>query len=185
MSDTSVSSGMSGSTLGQVSLERASEFAKLVEAGDWEAVMKVASRYEGASESGTDMSIDDNSAGSNRNDSPKSIEQSSIRAEVEELVRQVVPDEIDNIDEMMTQFRGREQDLINTLRTMQDQKVDTPGTESPNDLLYASPGIVSEAPSSASVFESDSSARSPFWDESHSTTNDANDASLSSRSSSS
>ena len=60
LSDTSVSSGMSGSTLGQVSLERASEFSKLVEAGDWEAVMRVASQYEGA-ESGTDMSMDDNS----------------------------------------------------------------------------------------------------------------------------
>jgi hypothetical protein len=33
----------------------------------------------------------------------------SRRAEVEDLVRRVVPDEIDNVDEMMLQFKGREE----------------------------------------------------------------------------
>ena len=33
----------------------------------------------------------------------------SPRAEVEDLVRRVVPDEIDNVDEMMLQFKGREE----------------------------------------------------------------------------
>ena len=186
---------MSGSTLGQQSLERTSEFAKLVEEGDWEGVMRAAAQYEGASDTSSlydsrHSMLDDLSAGGNRSDgSPNSQGHiDGIRAEVESLVRQVVPDEIDNIDEMLTQFKGREQDLINTLRTMQDQRGNTPGTdtESPNDL-YASPGLISEAPSASnSVFESDS-LKSPFWDDSSKTNSSINaesgrDSSTSSRS---
>ena len=39
------------------------------------------------------------------------------------MVRRVVPDEIDNVDEMMKQFRGREEELVETLRTMQERSV--------------------------------------------------------------
>lgn len=46
-----------------------------------------------------------------------------IRAEVEALVEKVVPEEKDNIDEMMLQFRGREEELVETLRTMQEREV--------------------------------------------------------------
>jgi hypothetical protein len=46
-----------------------------------------------------------------------------IREEVEALVRRVVPDEIDNIDEMMNQFKGREEELVETLRTMQERQI--------------------------------------------------------------
>jgi len=46
-----------------------------------------------------------------------------IRVEVEALVRRVVPDEIDNVDEMMLQFRGREEELLETLRTMQERSI--------------------------------------------------------------
>lgn len=179
LSETSVSSGMSGSTLGQVSLERASEFAKLVEAGDWEGVMRAASQLEGTESvtSGLFESrqslLEEMSAGNQDGGSPVSLsDNAAIRAEVEELVRQVVPDEIDNIDEMLTQFRGREQDLIATLRTMQDQRGTTPGT----DDLYASPGIISAAPSSSSVFESDS-IKSPFWDDESRTNSSLNNGS--------
>jgi hypothetical protein len=38
-------------------------------------------------------------------------------------VRRVVPEEIDNVDEMMNQFKGREEELIETLRTMQERAV--------------------------------------------------------------
>jgi hypothetical protein len=180
LSETSVSSGMSGSTLGQVSLERASEFAKLVEAGDWEGVMRAASQLEGTESvtSGLFESrqslLEEMSAGNQDGGSPVSLsDNAAIRAEVEELVRQVVPDEIDNIDEMLTQFRGREQDLIATLRTMQDQRGNTPGSD--NDV-FASPGIMSVAPSSSSVFESDS-IKSPFWDDESRTNSSLNNGS--------
>lgn len=46
-----------------------------------------------------------------------------IKSEVEALVRRVVPDEIDNVDEMMLQFKGREEELLETLRTMQERSI--------------------------------------------------------------
>ena len=45
------------------------------------------------------------------------------RAEVEALVRRVVPDEIDNVDDIMVQFSGREDELIETLRAMQEKSI--------------------------------------------------------------
>lgn len=49
--------------------------------------------------------------------------QSAYRVEVESLVRRVVPDEIDNIDAIMEQFSGREEELIETLRVMQEKSI--------------------------------------------------------------
>lgn len=48
---------------------------------------------------------------------------SAYRAEVEALVRRVVPDEIDNVDAIMIQFSGREEELIATLRGMQEKTI--------------------------------------------------------------
>jgi hypothetical protein len=45
------------------------------------------------------------------------------RAEVEALVRRVVPDEIDNIDDIIVQFSGREEELIETLKAMQEKSI--------------------------------------------------------------
>ena len=45
------------------------------------------------------------------------------RSEVEALVRRVVPDEIDNVDSIMVQFSGREEELIATLRGMQEKTI--------------------------------------------------------------
>lgn len=53
----------------------------------------------------------------------KAQKRAEIRKEVETLVRRVVPDEIDNVDEMMNQFRGREEELVETLRTMQERSI--------------------------------------------------------------
>ena len=44
------------------------------------------------------------------------------RARVEELVRKKIPDEIDNIDDMMEQFSGREGDLIQALLAMEGEE---------------------------------------------------------------
>mmetsp|Transcript_7140 Transcript_7140/g.12423 ORF Transcript_7140/g.12423 Transcript_7140/m.12423 type:complete len:83 (+) Transcript_7140:106-354(+) len=51
----------------------------------------------------------------------KSIDE--IREEVQNLVRRVVPDEIDHVDAMMVQFEGRESELVETLRTMLERQV--------------------------------------------------------------
>ena len=53
----------------------------------------------------------------------KAQKREEIRSEVEALVRRVVPEEIDNVDEMMNQFKGREEELVETLRTMQERAV--------------------------------------------------------------
>jgi hypothetical protein len=55
--------------------------------------------------------------------SSKALKRQEYRAIVEDLVQRVVPEEIQNVDEMMTQFRGREDELVETLRTMQERAV--------------------------------------------------------------
>jgi hypothetical protein len=51
------------------------------------------------------------------------LQANAYRVEVESLVRRVVPDEVDNIDDIMEQFRGREEELIETLRVMQEKSI--------------------------------------------------------------
>lgn len=58
-------------------------------------------RRTSALDIGDRSSVDEGSQLSSR-------DQQKIRAEVEDLVRRVVPDEIDNLEEMMLQFKGRE-----------------------------------------------------------------------------
>jgi hypothetical protein len=58
---------------------------------------------------------------SSRRRDPKKLVQ--YRTEIEALVRRVVPEEMNNIDEMMDQYNGREEELIETLRTMQERAV--------------------------------------------------------------
>ena len=71
----------------------------------------------GAASSGMSPSVSDSESPS------KQQKRAEIRAEVEALVRRVVPEEIDNVDEMMLQFKGREEELVETLRTMQERAV--------------------------------------------------------------
>lgn len=59
--------------------------------------------------------MSDESQGRRRNE--------EIRVRVETLVRRVVPDEIHNIDEMMLQFEGREEELVETLQTMEKRSI--------------------------------------------------------------
>jgi len=47
-----------------------------------------------------------------------------LRAAIEELVRRVVPEELENLDDMMKQFRGREEELLSTLNTMSRESDD-------------------------------------------------------------
>lgn len=72
------------------------------------------------SQSGSVSSLEDNA-------SPGKAARSTSRREsrevVEGLVKRVVPEEIHNVDEMMLQFRGREDELIETLRTMEERDV--------------------------------------------------------------
>jgi len=72
--------------------------------------------------SGSTSTSADQSA-SNIHDSKHRREEVKVRAEVEALVRRVVPEEADNIDEMLAQFKGREEELVEKLRRMQERAI--------------------------------------------------------------
>jgi len=123
--------------------QRAAELDTLVDAGDWEGVVLAAAKYQTAEiteqQTGASLSVESSadsltntatgtggspSLSTSLSDSPsKAAKRSQTRQEVEELVRRVVPEEIDNVDEMMNQFKGREEELVETLRTMQERAV--------------------------------------------------------------
>jgi hypothetical protein len=134
------------SASGSLDAARAAELDNLVEAGDWEGVVLAAARFEtsdpaGSRGSRSGQSIDsasatDSATGGATGSSPsvsesltasddpsKMKKRAEMRGEVEALVRRVVPEEIDNVDEMMNQFKGREEELVETLRTMQERAV--------------------------------------------------------------
>lgn len=129
---------------GDVDAHRAAELDHLVDAGDWEGVVLAAAKYQAADAdrdkrsqvSSVDSSGDSQtgtgtggtggspSLSTSLSDSPsKASNLAEVRAEVEALVRRVVPEEIDNVDEMMNQFKGREDELIETLKTMQERAI--------------------------------------------------------------
>ncbi len=141
--DSSAASSSRGSQSNNIDQARAAEIDKLVEAGDWQGVVLAAARFE------ADQTFDGESVSASASQSsrytgsgasamtPRSMAtgdmsasnvsnqrgQEEIRAEVEALVRRVVPEESDNIDEMLTQFKGREEELVETLRRMQERAI--------------------------------------------------------------
>ncbi|KAL3827045.1 hypothetical protein ACHAXA_007552 [Cyclostephanos tholiformis] len=121
---------------------RASEIDKLVDIGDWQGVVLAAARFEAdqtfdgesysasasnssrwTGGSGTSASANTRSIATGDYSTSNVRGQEEIRAEVEALVRRVVPEEADNINEMMTQFKGREEELVETLRRMQERAI--------------------------------------------------------------
>ena len=132
-----------GTSVSSVDAARAAELDHLVDAGDWEGVVLAAAKFEsqeGSVKSGTASSVRSSSVGSETRSgtgsgftpsvstsvsesASKARKRDEIRQEVEALVRRVVPEELDNVDEMMMQFKGREEELVETLRTMQERAV--------------------------------------------------------------
>jgi hypothetical protein len=79
---------------------------------------------DSATGTGTFTGTFDPSLSTSISDDPsRAAKLAEYRSEVEALVRRVVPEEIDNVDEMMNQFKGREEELVETLRTMQERAV--------------------------------------------------------------
>mmetsp|Transcript_6108 Transcript_6108/g.11303 ORF Transcript_6108/g.11303 Transcript_6108/m.11303 type:complete len:941 (-) Transcript_6108:286-3108(-) len=126
----------SGSSVSSLDAARAAELDHLVDAGDWEGVVLAAAKYE-ADEGKDSLPSESVSGGSESRSftdgigqtadssvaSSKGLKRQEYRAIVEDLVQRVVPEEIQNVDEMMLQFRGREDELVETLRTMQERAV--------------------------------------------------------------
>lgn len=130
---------------------KALELDNLIQTGDWEGVIQAAARFEaGASQDGQAATVfeDNDSRSGSRSDSrsgsytSSSIFSSSIqpssaasgtqepppnqdeyRKEVQELVSKVVPEELEHVDDMIAQFKGRENELLETLRTMQERNI--------------------------------------------------------------
>jgi len=145
----SVTTRSSRGSLSSIDAERADELDRLVDSGDWEGVVLAAGKFSAESDtdgskSETDLnelaspSSNTDPSGSSTNTygtsslaSPSTgsfsiainNKQNEIRSEVESLVRRVVPEELDNIDELMEQYTGREEELLETLRTMQERNI--------------------------------------------------------------
>ena len=93
---------------GSDSNHRAAELDRMVEHGDWAGVVAAAAQIQGTSSYDGREDESTQYSSNSKSGSPSSREKEEIRAEVERLVRRVVPDEIDNIDEMMLQFEVSE-----------------------------------------------------------------------------
>mmetsp|Transcript_29089 Transcript_29089/g.49609 ORF Transcript_29089/g.49609 Transcript_29089/m.49609 type:complete len:969 (+) Transcript_29089:313-3219(+) len=99
------------------------ELDELMAAGNWEGVVLAASNIDEGRSKGSGSLEEDTITSGYTGGSKGERDISEIRSEVELLVRRVVPDELDNVDEMMLQFKGREEELVETLRTMQERTV--------------------------------------------------------------
>ena len=173
-SDDEKGSGVSLSSMDNSDKDRASEFEKLIEAGDWKAVMEIASEFEGAGDGSSNFQFsklsDMDYEGNRRLSSSEVFEGSDQvmdkRHEIEELVRRVVPDEIENLDEMMMQFQGRENELILTLKTMEERNMNS--SHGGSNSTLSSPQSSKEESTDLShgeiVFEGDSVNESDQYD---------------------
>jgi len=139
--------------------QKAAELDRLIDAGDWQAVVVVAAQYDAEGEStvggedasrscrsrtstqgsdaqgsdamdsyvsNTDYSSVDRSFSMGRSVTTSASQKErlqEIRAQVTQMVQDIVPDEVDNVDEMMNQFKGKEEELLETLRTMKERNV--------------------------------------------------------------
>jgi len=120
-----------------------------IDNGDWDAVVEAAKAFDKGDQdsriSGTsngpspdhDEDINDlddledesygdsysgsESATSQTTTSEDRIKRAEYRAQVEELVQIVLPDETEKVDAMMDQFKGREAELVSTLQTMEER----------------------------------------------------------------
>lgn len=104
--------------------DQVAEFDQLVEQGDWEAIIAAASKFEDTASHLGSMnesrhSMDDSLT--SLEESSSNLERKDVIDEIQALVREVMPDELENLHEMLLQYNGREEDLLETLRTMQER----------------------------------------------------------------
>ena len=121
----------------------------LINSGDWAGVMQAATKFEpdiAVTDDHSESSFSNTGSSNVTSSSVEDVESSiqlqpdsshypsaftsngvktleEIRSEVESLVRRVVPGESDNIDEMLFQFEGREEELVENLRRMLERQV--------------------------------------------------------------
>jgi len=170
------------------------ELEELIEKGDWTGLMDAANRFENASDAGSleDDSVrqsnsslmetligshetdEENSASETASSSPGSKSSAELRAQIEDLVMTVVPSELENLDEMLLQFKGREDELISTLRTM--KRKSTGNDDEDDDMSEL--GASNREGGPVSVYESDASTLLPGTSSSKSSTASQNSQSI-------
>jgi hypothetical protein len=145
--ESSYDSGSTPASLESDLRKKNEEMEAAIASGDWDAVAKAAddfgkqdSSLEGSSKKDSleedDDEEDDSYSGSSRSGSASDSgasessatttteqqeQRAEFRAQVDALVRLVLPDETDKVDAMMEQFKGREAELVSTLQTMQER----------------------------------------------------------------
>ena len=128
-------SDISERSVSTVELDQVLELEKIVKEGDWQAVMQAATWYtrlrptRRAFRRWTTSQWTTRCPESRLPCSPTASPWSSPfpppvdpekRTEIELLLRHVMPDEVENMDEVLVQFSGREKELIATLATMNE-----------------------------------------------------------------
>ncbi|KAL3792909.1 hypothetical protein ACHAW5_006816 [Stephanodiscus triporus] len=138
------------------------EFEALVEQGNWQAVMAAVSRFETASDLGSlnesRHSMADSLSSHEETETASEVynDKEELISEIQELVRAIMPDELENLEEMLLTYDGREGDLLETLRTMQQEssnmhEEDVEHDNSSNPPLFN----MTQKDGSVSVFESE------------------------------
>jgi len=190
-SDVDTSRGHSVSTH---EARQVNELEELIEKGDWTGLMDAANRFENASDAGSleddsvrqsNSSLMETLIGSHETDeehstsetpssSPGSKSSAELRAQIEDLVMTVVPSELENLDEMLLQFKGREDELISTLKTM--KRKSTGHDDDDDDMSEL--GASNREGGPISVYESDASTLLPGTSSSKSSTASQNSQSI-------
>lgn len=145
------------SSVSSLDAARVAELDHLVDAGDWEGVVLAAAKFQdeegkdslpSESVSGSESRSQTDTAGPTVDSSVASsrgLKRQEYRAIVVDLVQRVVPEELQNVDEMMLQFRGREDELVETLRTMQERAVAQKARHSSQRAAKAQAKLASKA----------------------------------------
>ncbi|CAJ1941329.1 unnamed protein product [Cylindrotheca closterium] len=123
------------STVSSFDAAHVAELDHLVDAGDWEGVVLAAARFEAST-----VASDSESRMSGSLASSMTRKQQEYRAQVAGLLQRVAPEEADNIDEMILQFHGREDELIETLKLMEERKMAQETKDSPPSAADAKVG---------------------------------------------
>ena len=115
-----------------------------IDNGDWDAVVEAAKAFDKndqdlslvesskrmaleetdediGDESYSESYTDDESVTSQTTTSEDRRKREEYRAQVDELVKIVLPNETEKVDAMMDQFKGREAELVSTLQTMEER----------------------------------------------------------------
>ena len=99
----------------------ASEFSRLVDSNDFEGVMQLTAMLDGASDSES-LSVQHLTSGELQ-------DKADIQALIVDLVKEIIPDELEHLEEMLGQFENREEELVHTLRMMQERNIEQKQTQ--------------------------------------------------------